>query len=397
MHVLIVPSWYPTSERPVSGIFFREQAIALAKAGHKVGVVFPERKSIKRLRLERKYWRREIDTVDDHGVITFRSYGWYWFPRIPYANAELFIRDGLRLYFKYVNKCGSPDIIHAHSILYGGVVAARIRERHGIPFVVTEHSTAFLRNLIRPWQRNYLKEVFERAAKVITVSPQLGELLCERYGCPRGLLCHVPNVVNTNQFDIGEQMVSDFGERFIFLNVALMTKGKGQTCLLEGFAQAFKDDAQVELWIAGDGEERERLQELSRRLGISSQVKFLGMLTRDEVRDVMQRCHVFVLSSLHETFGVVLIEAMACGKPVIATRCGGPESIVDETNGILVEPGNSQQLSDAMLRMREIYTTFDPEKIRASCVARYSKAAVCRQLENIYTDVVACETRNKEF
>lgn len=375
MHILIVPSWYPTTERPINGIFFREQAIALSKAGHKVGVIFPERKSIKELRFERKYWTRKIEAVDDQGVVTFRSYGWYWFPRVPYANAELFVRDGLRLYSRYAKDFGHPDIIHAHSMLYGGVLAATIRDRFGIPFGVTEHSSAFVRNLIRPWQLSYLRYIYNYAARVITVSPQLGNLLREKYGCPEELLCYVPNMVNVQEFCPSNESWRD-AEPFIFLNIAILSENKGHRHLLKAFAKAFDDDDHVELWIGGDGEERCYLEELADQLGIAPKIRFLGMLARKEVAEAMKRCHAFVLSSLHETFGVVLIEAMACGKPVIATRCGGPENIVNPRVGILAEAGNVDEIAEAMKKMRHNYAQYDPVEIRKLCIDRYGQDRV---------------------
>src|SRR4029079_19216509 len=101
-----------------------------------------------------------------------------------------------------------------------------------------------------------------------------------------------------------------------------------------------------------DGPLRGELEALTRSLGIWERVRFLGRKGRPQVADLMQRCEMFVLPSRAEPFGIVLIEAMACRKPVIATRVGGiPEIIEDGQNGILVEPDNPEKLAEAIIRV----------------------------------------------
>ena len=102
------------------------------------------------------------------------------------------------------------------------------------------------------------------------------------------------------------------------------------------------------------------------------------------MRTAMHQCDVFVLPSLYETFGVVLIEALAAGKPVIATRCGGPESIVNDENGLLVAPANSDALGRAMRQMVEAIDRFNKDIIRSDCIARFSRQAVIEQLGRVY-------------
>ena len=381
MHILIIPSWYPTKKKPISGVFFREQAYALKKAGHQVGVIYPERKSIKKFRF--KDIKRTMQHENDGGIHTLRTIGWYWFPRIPHANATLFINDGIDLFKQYIGQYGKPDIIHAHSMLFGGVLAARIKRLYNIPFVTTEHSTAFARSLIKPWHMQYLSEVYTKTDKLITVSPELGETLNKQYDCPQGLLEFVPNIVNTEFFKLSDE-VQKKNDKFIFLTVSLLTYKKRHRILLDAFGKKFSHRANVELWIGGDGEERTNLEAQVNDLGIKNQVKFLGKLTREQVRQSMQSCDVFVLPSLYETFGVVLIEALACGKPVIATKCGGPECIVNDINGILVPKEDSPALGCAMEKIIRGVEKYDSNLIRKDCDERFSERAVTEKLTAIY-------------
>jgi glycosyltransferase involved in cell wall biosynthesis len=95
------------------------------------------------------------------------------------------------------------------------------------------------------------------------------------------------------------------------------------------------------------------------------------------------------LSSKAETFGVVLIEALALGKPVVATRCGGPESIIREEDGILVPVDDVPKLGDGMKEIRRQYGNYRPIELRRSCANRFSEKAVTRQLIDIYRQVLA--------
>lgn len=384
MHILIIPSWYPSNDNPIRGIFFREQARALKNAGHQIGVIYPERKSIKKYRFNniKKY----ITYENDEGIPTIRTIGWYWFPRIPYANANLFINDALELFQKYMKDHGKPEIIHAHSMLFGGVAAARIHKKYSIPFVVTEHSTAFARKLIHHWQKTYLHEIYESVSKLITVSPELGTLLNQQYECPTGICEFVPNIVNTKFFDLKNTLSSN--NNFIFLTVSLLTYKKGHHILLKAFQNCFKDKKNIELWIGGDGEERYNLEKQVLDLGLKNQVKFLGALKREQVLNVMQCCDVFILPSLYETFGVVIIEAMACGRPVLATKCGGPECIVNDINGMLVKRDDVDALAHAMKEIMKNINKYDSKLIRQDCIARFSEEAVVKQLTNIYEIVL---------
>jgi glycosyltransferase involved in cell wall biosynthesis len=385
MHVLIIPSWYPTDITPLGGIFFQEQAQGLKKAGHQVGVIFPERKSLKWFRF--KNLKSYISYENDQGVATVRKKGWRWFPRIPYAYANLYLNDGLVLYKEYVREYGEPDVIHAHAMHFGGVLAARIKKKYDIPFVVTEHSSAFAMHQIKPWQKNYLPEIYQNVSKIITVSPELGKILVEEYDCQREIIEIVPNIVSVEFLTINNYK-AQVNNKFIFLTVSFLSYIKGHHILLDAFAKKYKNNNQYELWIGGDGEERANIEKQANDLGISGQVKFLGMLSRAQVRDYMQQTDVFVLPSLYETFGVVVIEALACGKPVVATRCGGPEYIINELNGILVTSNDVEAFADAMEKMVECFESYDRVLIRQDCVDRFSGEAVTKQLGRIYQEVL---------
>ena len=121
--------------------------------------------------------------------------------------------------------------------------------------------------------------------------------------------------------------------------------------------------------------------------GVRSQVTFLGAIPRDAVREAMWAADCFVLPSHAENFGVVLIEALATGLPVISTRCGGPEDIVNDDVGILLRPGDERGLADALAAMRG-RPAVDPQAVRAYGVGRFGYAVVGPRLRDLYRAVL---------
>jgi glycosyltransferase involved in cell wall biosynthesis len=123
---------------------------------------------------------------------------------------------------------------------------------------------------------------------------------------------------------------------------------------------------------------------LAHALGIAPQVDFLGRISRDRVREEMYSADAFVLSSRSETFGVVLIEALSQGLPVVSTACGGPLDVVGEDDGILVPVDDVNALADGLRCMREMAGAFDRTRLIQRCQARYSASAVSRVYANWY-------------
>jgi len=386
VHVLVIPSWYPNEPGDIGGSFFREQAQALVRAGCKVGVIYPQLRSLRQWRTVQSDRYSGITIDDDEGVPTFRSFGTSWFPRAPKLQAAQWVWHGLRLYADYVEKYGRPDVIHAHSLLYAGCLARELGESHACPYVVTEHSSAFVRGRIGGQQRTLARAAARQAQGRFAVSAQFCGFLDNYFGAEASGWMPMPNIVQKD-FLNAPLVVKDRVSGFVFLHISLLDTNKSVDNLIRAFADAFGNNAEVTLRIGGNGPERSRLEALAVELGVSHQVQFLNALSRAEVLKHMRRCDAFVLSSKHETFGVVLIEAMAAGKPVIATRCGGPESVVREQDGLLVPVNDVASLAVAMRRMQRDYRCYDPAEIRASCVARFSEQAVTARLVAEYEAV----------
>jgi glycosyltransferase involved in cell wall biosynthesis len=359
--------------------------MALRRAGVKVGVIYPDFRSLRELKipaLADNHFQTSI--CMDRGVPTYRYHGW----NISRLKLEpcLWKRQAKRLFCLYTAKHGIPDLIHVHSILWGGVSAAEIAASENIPYLITEHASNYAQGMISSWQEPYIRRTVKTAAKVMAVSKALADKLIPYTEGKR--IEVLPNMVDTGYFILPP--VQRKINPFRFLTVARLTPKKGVDLLIRAFARVFSQEQNVFLDIGGDGEQRPELEALVKDLFIQDRVSFLGELSLEQVRESMWHANAFVLPSYVETFGVVLIEAMATGLAAIATSCGGPDEFINSDTGRLVKPGDVEELSNALKSIYEHRFELDRREsgIRAYIVNNYSDTVIVEKLLGFYNQVL---------
>lgn len=383
--MLLISSWYPSNINPNAGIFVEDQARALS-AVHDVCVIAPV------LTHPLSWsWRRGSSTPveERNGIPIYRPQALLPVPRrLDWRPSALCYLASFRATFDQVRlSWGTPDLIHAHVVLLAGWAGARLGRSAGIPVVLTEHTGPFSMNLGSQSARSLTNWALRHAARVIAVSPSLrSEMLAF---CPSVAIDVVGNVVDTNQFRPSDTLdpLPHAPVRFAF--VGALTRAKGVDVLLEATAQLSSQTDQFDVLVAGDGPDAARLRRRASALAVDSRLHFLGQLTRTEVLALLRSCDVLVLPSLHESFGVVLAEAMACGKPVIATRCGGPEHFITEATGLLVTPGSVVELFDAMNAMLSRAYTYRATDLHDTAVRLFSPATFTNKISEIYRTVLS--------
>jgi glycosyltransferase involved in cell wall biosynthesis len=384
MHVLIIPSWYPDDREDIKGSFFREQAISLKKIGVDVGVVSLQLCSLRKWRALFTC-RYGISFEIDEGVPTYRKYGVDWFPRIRTLQWSRARSYGMEVVERYISQYGIPDIIHVHSMFNAGSIALEVKSRYGVPYVITEHSSIFGLKGVNKAQLSLALNVSKHAERRFAVSSKLALLLEKTIDMSGGCWDVMPNIVNESFLDYPLENNQKF--LFTFLNVCILSENKRVDLLIKGFAQAFKGQENCRLRIGGDGEQRKVLESLVKELGVLKQVEFLGLLSREDVKQEMHSANTFVLTSDYETFGVVLIESLALGVPVIATRCGGPEDIVREEDGILIKKGDVAGMASAMKDMYNLNFFYTKHHIRNSCRQRFSEKVISKKILKVYSEI----------
>lgn len=386
MHVLIIPSWYPETPEDIDGIFFRLQAQALQRSGLKIGVTAPVFRSMRGKPASVVNGGYGIRSYTEENIPTYVYKSMYFFPRLPYLDRHRWVGVGWKLFKRYVRDHGTPDIIHAHSMNHAGILAQQIHAKTGIPFVLTEHSSTYARKLIRNWQRPAMLRSAQQCSARIAVSKDFCRLLETEYG---GLdWQYIPNSLSPAFIRPVDLANKPKNADFTFCSVAHLNYNKGFDILLPAFAEALKTHPDLKLKIGGTGLIASQLHNLAAELGLENSVEFLGGLQNDQVLDLMFRSDAFVLASRNETFGVVFIEALSQGLPVAATRCGGPQTIINENNGILVPVGDVQALADALVSLYENRGRYDAQTLRADCLSEFGEEAVVRQITAVYKTIL---------
>lgn len=282
-----------------------------------------------------------------------------------------------------------PHIVHTHGSL-SGRLAGRLAGRR---VVYTKHGLGQAVELsVQVRQRvPLLQRLADRwlADRVIAVSGAVRDELL-RQGTPPSRIAVIPNGVPAPADGGSKQREAlrrelGLGPGPVALSTGRLAPEKGHPYLIEAWAAVRQAVPEAVLLIAGDGPERPRLEQLIADRGLTGAVRLLGF--RDDAAQLPAAADVFVLPSLTEGMGIALLEAMACGCPVIASAVGGiTEAVADRTHGLLVPPGDAAGLADACIALLA-----DPARARAygeaareHVLERFSAVAQARAVAALY-------------
>lgn len=401
MRLLVLPSWYPSARAPMAGRFVHDQAVSLQQArhdidlavlgwGHLDGALSLRDPAQTAAALAWRWrmrggprWQAGPDGVTQ---IWAPALSWTLNWRAGHLRGQL--RACQRAFALAQQRWGGVDLIHAHVSLPGGVIARRLARQHGLPYVLTEHMSPFPFAALRQADGRLhpaLAPVFADAAAVVAVSEALaGEIRGHGLRCDHVL----PNVVDERRFAVALPPPGPW----TCLAVAALKPQKGIDLLLRAWARRGEALHGARLRIAGDGPERAALHALAHGLGLAQQVEWLGALHPEQVPAALAAAHALVLPSRHETFGVVLAEALMSGRPVLATRCGGPDSVVGPDDGLLVPVEDVAALAQGLAALPSWagdQAARQAPALRARAQARWGLQAVGAALGALYDDVLA--------
>ena len=383
MKLFIIPSWYPTEIHPGSGTFFRDRAQILHRSGIEVVVAAPVIHSLRDL--IRFFPNKSIQPKIDEGLRTYLLERINIFPKMEKLFFARYKKIALTVFNRSLETHGIPDLILIHSSLWAGAALGEIFYNLGIPFVITEHLKEFLLpNGFSEFQKIQIQGTYSKAHKILTSSNALKNSISESFIESHLKLELLPNPVNEDQFTLRKIPLSD--SQFTIICIALFRPEKRIDLVLDAFYLLHQSGLKAKLKLIGDGPLYQDIERQIQKLGISSFVALRGYLPQSQIIAEFHNSHLLVLGSIVETFGMVLVEAQACGLPVIATDCGGPRDIITPETGILVQPGSAEELSKGMLKIINSYKKYNPSTIRNLTIQKFGKQVYMDSIKNIISN-----------
>ena len=387
MKVLIIPSWYPYPQNPLAGKFFLEQAIALSENSnyqyeilnwgqneYQLQIRHPVSAISKILSyLKAKPTTHLIKPNLKEVAIPHLS----WTSKLFYGN--------IRALVKKIGSLPKPDLIHSYVTFPAGFLAYRLAEKWKIPYIISEHSGPF------PFPEyisggkvsSKIALPLHNASAVLAVSSFLQSQILSA--------CFVQSVVIPNLVDTEFYQPASFAKprkRFSFFSLSSLTYAKGVMDLVEAFGIAVQKGINADLFIGGDGYLEPKIKHKIIASHLEHRIHLLGFLNPQQALEQYQKCDCYILPSHLESFSLVLLEAMACGKPTLATDCGGPKDIVTPETGVLIPPQKPVLMAEAMLKMKENMPNYSAERIREICIKNYSPAVICNKITAVYQNIL---------
>ncbi len=389
MRILIITNWFPHEKNPVSGVCVLEFAKAISKYVDTVVLHYGFTNS--------GLFSISREQIDGINVIKLKSRRIF-----PYF-AQLFGLFFLLLWIILNIKKIKPDVIHAHNYI-PGFIALIVSKIFRIPLVITEHGLhkkgdeyrgfyyekykfMILREII---QKFLTKITYSNNDLVVPVSKASLENLLEIANIG-GKFRIVPNVLNEKFMMCYPTKVNS--QKICYIGG--LNPRKGIIYLFRAVKILKEKNKNFTLEIVGGSEDSIKYyKKIANKLNIENYIVFHGFLEDNKKIEILKESKFFVLPSLYENFGIVLIEAMACGKPVVSTNAGGPKEIVSKERGILIPPEDPYKLADAMEFMLENSDKFLSKEISNSVKKEYSQKRIGRILYEIYMRVVNESSKN---
>jgi glycosyltransferase involved in cell wall biosynthesis len=384
MRVLWLASWYPDEYEPTNGDFIQRHAkavsqlipvdlIHVAQAGKDFGHV-------------------SKTVITDNGSLNeaihyfpFKKTGNAIIDKISYN--KIYLEYYKKIIRSYINEKGRPDLVHVHVPMKAGLIAMRLSKESGIPYIISEHSSLYLEiaedNFYKRsfYFRHNTKKIFQQAALVTNVSGAIAVVLKQLFRLKEVQV--IPNVVDTDHFCFKPK---EKAKVFRWLHVSTMLPLKNVDKIIQIFASIAKQRDDWELILAGPV--NAELKKLAADIGLGSKIKFTGEVSYEQVALEMQQCDGFILFSKHENFPCVIIEALCCGLPVVSSNVGGIAEAVNDSNGILVDPGDTSALKSSVISIMDKSFKYDPAMIAADAVSKYNYQTIANKFIAAYNKLL---------
>ncbi len=379
MYILMIARGIPSERYPQWGCFEKDQAEALVALGHKVVVASVDSRFV-------WSWRKiGITRNDKNGIVFYNSF------LIPGAltglfglKFNLFIKQWQmqRIYKRLVKEQGKPDIICGH-FSFSTCNAVPIAIDNHIPLIGIEHNAIFNEDKLSPHTYFTSNYAYQHTQQIIAVSKNLQARIKYHLG-KESVVVH-----NTVGKEFLEAPTAEAPDKLIkFVAVGNLIFRKGYDLLIQAFADLDLPQGAWTLNIIGDGEEEEILQNHINAVNLQNNIFLLGKRNKKEIVDLLTSSHVFMMPSRNENFSVAILEALACGLPIVASDCGGVRDCINDSNGIIFPIDNVEELKKAILKIYNREVCFDNHSIAMQFKKNFAPQIIAQKLINIFKQTI---------
>lgn len=375
MKVLMVASWYSPKDAPVmtAGVFHYEQSMALQKYCQ-TALYYPYDDTLP----------TAFSKAVERGLLTYRrKMGGLKLPKVSaLVHRWQILSDLERIYKDF-----QPDVIHAHCGVPAGRVAAAFAKRHGIPLVITEHCPMEQLPVENPKFKKKLHYAYAESSANVCVSKDSMDRLQPHFpDCNFRVIYN--GILSPETMELENTVYAVPGKINCCIVAAFYSKDiKGYQYLLPAIAQLKKEGFPVVLHICGGGDWFEYYVNLAKELDIEDCCIFHGNCSKTKVYSLVSQMDFNISASLFECSGVSVEEALLLGKPMLVTRSGGANSLVNDEVAIVVDKGSTQALVDGIKEMADRLKTFDAATIRAYAEENFEIDHVSRQYMALYEKI----------
>ncbi|MFY1047937.1 glycosyltransferase [Chryseobacterium sp. GP-SGM7] len=371
MKILFISSWFPNKVEPTNGNFVQRHAEAAALLNdveilHSIGDFHQKEK-----------FRVEENIVN--GIRTLIVY---------YKNSKNPVQNFYRRMKSYqigFLKMKKPDVVHANVMHNSMLFAVYLKKKYNIPYVITEHWTAFQENALDSlgFTGNYIAKIIgNNASKILPVCKRLERGI--RNNGVKTPMEIIPNVVDTDVFKIR----NDEGKRGKFLHISSLTYMKNIPAILDVFLKLHKNGYEFELSIGGDGDTKP-IADFITENNLSKKINYFSTLSHREVADKMRDHDAFVLFSRYENQPCVISESMSAGLFVFSSDVGGISEFFPDQFGVLIQKDDSESLYKAIENYLQYKTeAASTQEMHNYAERNFGKKAISEKFDKNYRQIL---------
>jgi len=375
-YTLIIPSWFPTADQPINGVFIEKHVEAISTFRNVVVM----------------YVAGEKNKCKEENVIS-PSYLRY---KHLYANSPSrafnqikYIWAQFKAYRYLTRKFGKPELIHLHVVFPAGIFVYLLLLFDRIPLIITEHWTGYLAEDGRYARQSAIikkitRTLFSKARKCSVVSEYFMDILSDWKLIDRRRLSIVYNILAIPTEDVVKKEENDLKGLYVG---SLNDTHKNISVLINAVEIVSHKYPSFTMTLVGGGDETEHFMQMASAKGLLNTVIFFkGFVPNNQLTEIYRAHGFFILTSNFETFNIAAAEAMLSGLPVVSTRCGGPTEFVNEKTGIWIDHTNADETANAIIKLIENRSAFDARSIALQTREKFSYNKILEQLKELYRD-----------